>query len=359
MADHEAVLRRPGLGAAAGAPAFDVVVVVLAAWMVAGVFVDGWAHINLASTRETFWTPWHAILYSGFAAEAAWIVAPVVRARAVTPRTLPRGYGLALAGLVVFGAGGAGDAVWHTLLGIEVGIDALLSPTHLLLLGGGILVLTAPLRAARERVVDAEPPLRQLLPAVAALTLTAALVGFFFAYAWGGYDLSPTVPFDEAALDELAGGHEAAEQAIAFGILSRIVTTVLLLAPLLHLGRHWRVPPGSASIVVGTVSLLPLALFSEVPVALVAAPLAAAVAADLLLWAWPVSPAAPRRLLVLAGATAFVLWTVHFAVLAATVGLRWPPELWGGAVGMATLAALGMAALAAPPQRTTVGAAAV
>ena len=350
MADHEGVLRRPALPVAGAAPAFDVVVVVLAAWMVAGVFVDGWAHVNLASTRETFWTPWHGILYSGFTAEAAWIAAPVVRARGLAAGALPGGYALALAGLAVFAAGGVGDAVWHTLLGIEVGIDALLSPTHLLLLAGGLLVLTAPLRAARERVAEDEPTLRRLLPAVASLTLTAALVGFFFAYAWGGYDVSPTLPFDEAALDELAAGHEAAERAIAFGILSRIVTTAVLLAPLLHLGRRWRIPPGSASIVVGTVSVLPLALFSEVPVALVAAPLVAAVLADLLLWAWPVSPAAPRRLLVLAGATAFVLWTVHFGVLGATLGLSWPPELWAGAVVMATLAAVGMAALAAPPQ---------
>lgn len=44
-----------------------LVTVLLATWLIGGVFVDGWAHNNLAKL-ETFFTPWHALLYSGFAA---------------------------------------------------------------------------------------------------------------------------------------------------------------------------------------------------------------------------------------------------------------------------------------------------
>lgn len=36
----------------------------------AGVFIDGFAHSNLRNTIEDFFTPWHAILYSGFTATA-------------------------------------------------------------------------------------------------------------------------------------------------------------------------------------------------------------------------------------------------------------------------------------------------
>src|SRR3546814_9388797 len=38
-------------------------------WMVVGLFLDGWAHDN--AKPESFFTPWHGVLYSGFAASAA------------------------------------------------------------------------------------------------------------------------------------------------------------------------------------------------------------------------------------------------------------------------------------------------
>ena len=41
-------------------------------------------------------------------------------------------------------AGAIGDMFWHIIFGIEVSIDALLSPTHLLLLIGALLILSGP-----------------------------------------------------------------------------------------------------------------------------------------------------------------------------------------------------------------------
>ena len=327
---------------------FDLVTMLLSVWMVGGVFVDGWAHINLASTKETFFTPWHAVLYSGFTAVATWLILPVARARNnELLRRVPIGYGLAFGGLVLFAAGGAGDALWHTLFGIEVGIDALLSPTHILLLVGGLLVLTSPVRAAWQTVNEAAPALRSLMPAVLSMALTAALVAFFFAYAWGAFDTSPASAVPAPALDENAAGHLQAERAIAFGILARLVTTVVLLGPLLYLARRWQLPAGVFSIVFATVSMLVFAL-SEAPVALLVAPLAAGAVADTVLWRFHASPDDVWVLRSLAAGTAFVLWAVHFAALALVEGLGWLPELWGGAIAMAVLAAFGIAVLAAP-----------
>ena len=42
---------------------------VFATWLIVGIFVDGWAHNN--DKPETFFTPWHALFYSGFLATAA------------------------------------------------------------------------------------------------------------------------------------------------------------------------------------------------------------------------------------------------------------------------------------------------
>ncbi len=204
---------------------YDLVVMLLALWMVGGVFIDGWAHINLPATKESFFTPWHGVLYSGFAAVSAWMAAPIMRdrSRTLVQRVRP-GYGLGFVGLVVFGAGGIGDALWHEVFGIEVGIDALLSPTHLMLLTGGLLVLTSPLRAAWHGDETA-PRLSTFLPALLSVILTTALLAFFFAYAWGGVDITPATPIPPAALDEHAPGHRQAEQIIAAGILARLLTT--------------------------------------------------------------------------------------------------------------------------------------
>src|SRR5687768_12755552 len=49
----------------------------LGTWMLTGLYFDGWAHRNL-DLKDSITTPYHAILYSGFLAFAAWITWLVV-----------------------------------------------------------------------------------------------------------------------------------------------------------------------------------------------------------------------------------------------------------------------------------------
>jgi hypothetical protein len=114
------------------------------AWLVGGIYLDGWAHNH--GKVDSFFTPWHAVLYSGYAASAAVLVASV-RLEARRLRA-PRGYGLAVLGVVIFGLAGALDMLWHIVFGVEVNVSALLSPTHLLLATGATLIVLGPLRAA-------------------------------------------------------------------------------------------------------------------------------------------------------------------------------------------------------------------
>jgi hypothetical protein len=92
----------------------DLVAAGLGGWLVGGVYLDGWAHLHPPG-METFSTPWHAVLYSGFALLAGWLAVVAVRRRRP---------GLPLAqwfrpgtgwsgGVVVFLAGGLGDMIWH------------------------------------------------------------------------------------------------------------------------------------------------------------------------------------------------------------------------------------------------------
>lgn len=55
---------------------FDWIITVLSAWMIGGLHLDAWAHHQF--DVETFFTPWHGVLYSGFLALAAVLVAMFV-----------------------------------------------------------------------------------------------------------------------------------------------------------------------------------------------------------------------------------------------------------------------------------------
>jgi hypothetical protein len=111
-------------------------------WILVGLFVDGWFHIHDPGL-ESFFSPWHALLYSGVAAALAVHLLELRRAGGLRP-----GYGLSLVGALVVSVAGFVDMVWHTLLGVEADLDALLSPPHLLLITAGTLVFAGPVRAA-------------------------------------------------------------------------------------------------------------------------------------------------------------------------------------------------------------------
>ena len=52
----------------------DLAAALLGTWVVGGLFLDGWAHVNQPGL-ETFFSPWHGVFYTGF------IVSTVVLAR--------------------------------------------------------------------------------------------------------------------------------------------------------------------------------------------------------------------------------------------------------------------------------------
>jgi Tol biopolymer transport system component len=169
-----------------GSTRFDWIVTILCTLLIGGVFLDGWAH-NHGKVDNTFFTPWHAALYSGYALGAAFLFFSLVRnhAKGYSWReALPAGYGLSLLGAIIFGIGGVLDMIWHILFGIEVSIDALLSPTHLILGLGVVLMLTGPVRAGWGRFPGAGGyTWLQLLPAVLSITLLLSIFTFFTQYA--------------------------------------------------------------------------------------------------------------------------------------------------------------------------------
>jgi len=310
-------------------------------WMIVGLFLDGWAHDN--NRPESFFTPWHGVLYSGFAGAAATALWVAARDRGDGELLrLPQGHGLTLAALGVFAAGAVGDLLWHEILGIEVGVEALLSPTHLTLLASGIVALSAPLRAAWATTPRAPESLRAFLPPVLSLALLTALVAFFLLYlspfvndaASQTFVRAPTAPHDHPASDPR-------ELRQLLGVGSILTTSVLLAVPAHLLLRRWQPPRGSFTLLFGLVVTLFIALdeFRQLP--LVLAGIAAGVAADAVATRWPAATGA-------AGVT--VLWTAYFGIYqVAEGGVGWTAELWTGSVFLSALLASAIGLLAPVP----------
>ena len=310
----------------------QTITVLAGAWVVVGVFVDGWAHFNRPGL-ETFFTPWHALLYSGAAVLYGWLLLP-------TAKVAHRDRVWAVAAAAIFTVGGLGDLLWHQAFGVESGLSALVSPTHLLLLLGGLIGLTAPLRETRGHRLDG---LKAVLPVLGAVTLAAALGAFFLLYLSPFAADAPTVAV--TAIPEGAPGHEEAEAPAVAGLAAYLVSTVIIVLPLLGLRLRGLLPFGTITVMVTTIAMLSAGVTEfEQPAAPVAA-LTAGLAADLIVRTGRRLPE-PGQLLLLGAVVPALLWSAQLGALAITAGVRWPAELVIGVLVLSTMfgTALGLLA---------------
>lgn len=307
-------------------PRFDWAVVALAGLMLFGVHLDAWAHHRFA--LETFFTPWHGLLYSGYALLALLLVVRAGRGGGVRPGAMPAGYGWSLVGAGLFALGGLGDLVWHTLFGIEVDVEALISPPHLLLaLGAGLMVM-GPLRAALARGETQAP-----WPALASLALLLSLLTFF---------TTDANPLTEAG--ELMG-----DLGPALGVAGVLVQAALLSGVVLFAVRHFELPRLGITLLVTLSSALMLLVHANYAL------LPALVTAGLLAdggYAW-LRPSAgrARAFQAFAALVPATLFGLVLATLALGGILAWSVTLVAGAVTLAALTGwlLGLAFLPFTP----------
>lgn len=334
----------------------DLVTVALGLWLMVGIFVDGWAHETLGDTLESFFTPWHALFYTAFAANALWIgwLMRHPRAGRLARWGLPWGYDLALVGVFTFGLGGFVDMLWHTAFGIETNVQALLSPPHLVLFAGVLLIVTAPLRSAWAAPGEAAPTLRAFLPPLLSATSVAGFTAFMNMYLWGLGRVNHTQ-------DQLRYYNQPAftgtrrmllNMAQTENLAQILITTLLLVTPVLYLTLRWRLPFGSAAILYTTVALLMGAMLGYVvqfPERVLAVTLAGLLT-DALTRALRPAPARRWAFRAFAFLAPLALWLPHFALVPLRVGgEEWDKELWGGITLMAGLAGFALSLLMLPP----------
>ncbi len=337
-----------------------IITLLLSTWMIGGVFVDAWAHGQ--HLTETFFSPWHAMFYSGFFATAAWMLAPVLQARRSGQKALaaiPAGYGLGLVGVLVFGLGGVADMLWHTFLGIEIGIEALMSPPHFVLALGMVLVSTSPFRAAWAAWdADDAPSLGAFLPALLSLTLAVSVVGLVFYTLWG---FSSAHFITTGAFERIIREFAPTERGLPLvrevtqqrGITNILVSNLLLLAPVLIMLRRWRLPFGTVTVFFTITAMLMAGMTGYFYLSVLLVPLIAGLVADRLIRRLDPSPQRVGQLRVFATVVPVVMWSLYFVATYIQWGVAWPITLWAGVILWAGASGLGLSLVAIPNSQTS------
>jgi hypothetical protein len=328
--------------AAIGGLRFDWMMVVISTIFLGGLYLDGWAH-NHGRVDQSFFTPWHAFFYGGFLLSGLAMVGTIAinRSRGYTLyQSIPDGYKSTLTGLMIFGAGGAGDLVWHLLFGIENGIEALFSPTHLMLGVGLTLVVSGPLRAAWQRR-DKVQEWRTLGPAMLSLCLFISTLTFFQFFS------HPVA----AMLSANSRRHFHTDVGAMAGILAFLLMSALLVGPVLLAMRRWRLPLGSLTLIWGlnTIAMTIIDYKNTTMIGLGAAMIGAAILLDLIQWRLNPSASTPDRLRIFAFLAPVLLSGAYFAVLLATVGTAWTVHLWTGTIFLTGIVGLLLSYLLIPP----------
>ena len=236
--------------------AFDYAVGLCGIWISSGFFLDAWAHGHVPV--ESFFTPYHGVFYSGMLAMLLVLGAFALRNRRrgyAWSESVPEPYKLALMGIPIFLGAGIGDMLWHRLLGLEEGVDALLSPTHQFI-GLGIFFLSSgPIRSVLADRAGSRTLARQL-PLVLGLATWLTLAHFGTAYAFdpaaARSDAPPPIaPFSPDYLTALSIGYYK----ISIGMLAVIFQSTLVSGFALWLVSRMRTCPGIMTIfyLIGTV----------------------------------------------------------------------------------------------------------
>jgi hypothetical protein len=324
---------------AVAGPRFTATMLVLMAWFLAGLCIDGWAH-NHGKVDQSFFTPWHAVFYSGFAAVVGGLggMMMINRLRGYAwHQAIPVGYERGLTGAIIFAFGGLFDLVWHTLFGIERGIEALLSPSHLLLALGMILVLSSPMRAAwHASDTTTQQTWTSQLPLVLSITFTLTVITFLTAY------LHPFMDYWPASW---RGG-----DGVVAGMGSIMLQTTFLMGFVLMAVRHWRLAWGGLAVIFTLNALLMSVLEDTYP--MIAVALVAGIGADTVLALLRPSAARPLAFRWFAIIVPVILYTCYLLAIRWTDGLTWTTHLITGAPVLAAAVGVGLSYLVLPPERT-------
>ncbi len=333
-------------------PGYDWAMTMASLWLSGGIMIDAWYHFH--STVETFFEPAHALLYAGLLAAyvfTAFALRSGRRQGYPWRRSLPAGYEATVAGLIVCVIGGLSDMVKHSLWGFEEGFNALLSPTHLLIGAGMLLIVTGPIRSVLSRKPTQATWLAQLpllLSAASMMELIHWGTQFVFLSEAEAFNapLSPaSVPHSTLTLLTLQYDKQG------IGLLAVVVQSVLVAGFFLYLARRIRLALGAVTVLLVVGNVFIAAADSNYPgqfVAVIGASLVAGILADAL----RLDPAKQfsKRWRIASFAVPAAYWATLLTVLDVTMGgVWWSSDVLAGSILFAGLVGLLLGTFSAPP----------
>lgn len=282
--------------------------------IIAGMTLDGWAHAH-GATDDTFFTPWHAVLYAGLIGSTVWYGWLLRRQQAPL-----RAHRLGFALLPIVVVCGIADFLWHTVFGIEIDISAQLSPPHIVL---ACVIATLVSLPSAQRHSNGDLTLWGAVSGGLAATMMLTLTQF----------MSPI----SAVYAEIYSG----DTAIGLGVTGFLLFASVWMLVLLWMRRN-HAPRGSfmiASLLLGVTQALISDDWRFVPLLVLSALICE--------YQFP-TQYVPHRRPLYGWAITFSLG--YFGLLNYWYTLAWKPSVWGGVVVMVIGLAYALSAL--QPERT-------
>ena len=143
--------------------------------------------------------------------------------------------------------------LWHQVFGIEQNLEALFSPTHLLLASGAFLFISGPLRASWRR--KGGQGWGELFPAMMSILMLFSFFTFFTQYA--------NIFGSPGVLNMSAPGNNRYFVEVT-SVVYVLIPAALMMGSLLLVMRRWQLPFGAVTIMFTVNALLMSARRNEV-----------------------------------------------------------------------------------------------
>jgi hypothetical protein len=275
---------------------------------------------------------------------------------------VPPGYDFTAVGAAIFAVGVGPDFTWHTIFGIEEGIDVLISPTHLFMGIGLAMILLGPARAALAR---RDPPrtLEAQMPMLISFALFLAMLEFVLQFAFDAGVSASNAPLppsggDRSNLAFFLLPFTYYKQAL--GITIVVIHSMLVAGFALFAVRNAPIAFGGLTVIFTLPAFLMAALLANGALSVYAPTveslLAGLIADALVLWLRP-EPSRPAAFRAFAIAVPVVTQALYLAASAILFGgIWWDVNLTFGSMLFAGVAGVLLSYLMVAPVRARAGA---
>jgi hypothetical protein len=245
-----------------------------------------------------------------------------------------------LLGAVIFAVSGNLDFIWHWLFGFEENVEALVSPSHLILAVGGVMIMGGPLRAAwRQSDSQADK-----MSWRASLSLFVILGVFTFFIQFSNAFSHPQLFVGQAPIGDT---YVWDVTLISYVLIPTVVFMITIIMAVLR----WKVPFGGLTLLLAGNSTLMFLMtwrYSHEQWPVLIGALVGGIVADV--WLLTLEPSA-NRVKALRWFSVLVpasLFLAYFLSLVLTQRIWWNSNMWLGMIFLSGVAGLGLSWLAVP-----------